>query len=109
MQKAPLSTGACCLPQASGLTYLRIGPDQRPVGMMNLEVVFRQLLLLEHAPEAVCNVELIGMARRFNYIPEKPEIETEYAEALRQAYIQYCARQKPVKQVPKHGQPWLKV
>lgn len=61
MEKAPLSTGACCLPQASGLTYLRIGPEQRPMGMMNLEVVFRQLLLLEHAPEAVCNAELAGI------------------------------------------------
>jgi hypothetical protein len=93
IEKTPLSTGACCRPQASGLTYLHVGPDKHPVGMMNLEVVFRQLLLLEHGPEMVSSGELLGMARRFNYIPRKPEIEAEYAGALRQAYAQYCARQ----------------
>ena len=50
MEKTPSGTGSCCLPQAQGLTYLRVGTKQHVVGMMNLEVVFRHLLLLEHSP-----------------------------------------------------------
>jgi hypothetical protein len=100
IEKAPLATGACCLPQASGLTYLQIGPDKRPAGMMNLELVFQQLLLLEHGPEAVSSGELVAMARRFNYIPRKPEVEAQYAGALRQAYAHYCARQVAAREDP---------
>lgn len=97
MEKAPLGTGICCPPQAQGLTYLRVGAKQHVVGMMNLEIVFRQLLLLEHSPEAVNDTELIAMARRFNYIPRKSDIEADYAVALRQAYAEFCARQKQVR------------
>lgn len=101
MEKRPLGTGNCCLPQAQGLTYLRVGTKQHVVGMMNLEVVFRQLLLLEHSPQGVCDKELIAMARRFNYIPRNPDAEAGYAAALRQAYAQFCARQIPSQTVGK--------
>jgi hypothetical protein len=100
MGKAAEASGICCLPPAGGLIYVRVGPDRRPVGIVNLEMVFRQLLLLEHSQEAVCNAELLAMARRFNYIPRNSRVEAEFATALRSAYAHYCARQKPVKQVP---------
>lgn len=100
MDKATGNDNSCCLPLADGLIYVRVGPDRWPVGMMNLELVFRQLLLLEHRPEAVCNGELIAMAGRYNYIPRRAQAEGDYADALRRAYRRYCSRQKAA-----HGGP----
>jgi hypothetical protein len=34
------------------------------------------------------------MARRFNYIPDRPNVAADYAAALRQAYAAFCARQE---------------
>lgn len=94
MDKATGNDNSCCLPLADGVIYVRVGPDRHPVGMMNLELVFRQLVLLEHTPEAVCNDELVAMARRYNYIPRRAQVEADYGDALRQAYAQYWERQK---------------
>lgn len=92
MEKPLTASDACCPPQASGLTYLRIGPENYPVGMRNLELVFRQLLLLAHSPDSVCKTELLGMVRRYNYIPRNAQVEVDYVAALRNAYAQYYAR-----------------
>lgn len=91
----PLSQGECCLPAAEGITYLRVGAGRRVVGMMGLERVFEQLHLMGRRPEEVTDEELIGMARRSNYIPTRASIEAEYAEALRRAYAAYWARREP--------------
>ncbi|MFW5943450.1 MAG: hypothetical protein ACOCXI_16715 [Chloroflexota bacterium] len=95
MEKIPLGTRTCCRPQARGLTYLHVGSEKHLVGLMNLEFIFRQLLLLEHSPHAICGAELIAMARQFNHIPDRPTDEAEYAAALRQAYAEFCALQMP--------------
>jgi len=60
--------------------------------MMGLETVFQQLLVLERLPEEVSDAEIIGMARRSNYIPFKPDIEADYAAALREVYGRYYER-----------------
>jgi hypothetical protein len=96
MSGKPLPSGACCLPGAEGLSYIRIGPKQHTVGMMNLEMVFRQLFALGRLPEEVSDDEVVGMARRFNYIAQKPAVEADYADALRQAYAAFYARQEDV-------------
>ncbi len=83
----------CCLPRAEGITYLKIGEQGITVGMQGLEVVFQQLALLNRQPQEASDEELIGMARRYNYIPRKASVEQDYAVALRQAYAEYLARQ----------------
>ena len=94
MNETPPGAGACCLPNANGLTYLKIGLKGNITGMQNLEVVFQQLYLLGRRPQEASDEELVGMARKFNYIPRKAEIETDYAVALRKAYTSYFTWQE---------------
>jgi hypothetical protein len=85
--------GACCLPNLAGITYLHVGPQGHTVGMRGLNEVFQQLCAMERRPEEANDSELVGMARKFNYIPEKNAIEVEYAKALRFAYTAYHSQQ----------------
>jgi hypothetical protein len=94
MDKTPSGDGACCLPNGEGLTYLKVGLRGVTIGMMNLEAAFQQLVTMGRCPEEVTDTELLGMPRRFNYIPNRPNIEADYAAALRRAYIAFCARQE---------------
>lgn len=87
-------SGDCCLPRSDGITYLKIGEQGITVGMQNLALIFQQLALLNRQPDEATDEELIGMARRYNYIPRKPSVERDYAIALRKAYAAYLARQK---------------
>lgn len=96
MSGIPFSSGACCLPGAEGLTYVKVGPRQHTVGMMNLDTVFKQLFALGRRPDEVSDEEIVGMARKFNYIPHRSEAEADYAEALRRAYGAFYARQEEV-------------
>jgi len=89
----PIGDGACCLPNATGVTYIKIGQRQIVVGMRGLDVIFEQLALLRRKPEETSDRELVDMAGRYNYIPASADIEREYAEALRNAYGAYLARQ----------------
>ena len=82
----------CCSPQADGITYLRVGPRQIVVGMMGLETIFKPLLALGRLPEEIDDTEIIGMARKSNYIRSDPEAEANYATALREAYASYYER-----------------
>jgi hypothetical protein len=93
----PSGSGECCLPGAEGVTYLKVGETGVPVGMVGLDKVFQQLILLGRQPEDATDAELVGMARKFNYIPSRAEIETNYAAALRQAYAGFYARQEQKK------------
>jgi len=77
----PLASGECCLPNADGVTYLRLGSRERIVGMIGLDRVFEQLYLMGRRPEETTDAELVDMARRFNYIPARSTIEAEYAQA----------------------------
>jgi hypothetical protein len=94
MDKTPAGDGACCLPNREGLTYLKVGPRGVTIGMSNLDAVFEQLFALGHSPEEATDTELLGMARRFNYIPDRSGVEADYAAALRRAYSAFCARQE---------------
>lgn len=94
MGKIPIGTGACCLPNVQGLTYIKVGSKQHVVGMQNLGVIFQQLYLLKRNPQETSDEELVGMARKFNYITSKPQIEADYAAALRQAYASYFVNQE---------------
>jgi hypothetical protein len=94
MDKTPSGNGACCLPNREGLTYLRVGPRGVTIGMLNLDAVFKQLFALGRRPEEVADTELLGMARRFNYIPDRSNVAADYSAALRQAYAAFCARQE---------------
>ncbi len=82
----------CCLPQARGLTYLKVGPQQIVVGMMGLETIFKQLMMSQQLPEEISDAEIIGMARKSNYIPNCPDSEANYAAALREAYARFYDR-----------------
>jgi hypothetical protein len=94
MDKTPSGDGACCLPNRDGLTYLKVGPRGVTIGMVNLDAGFRQLFALGRRPEETTDDELLGRARRFNYIPDRPTVAADYAAALRQAYAAFCARQE---------------
>lgn len=93
MSGIPLGGGACCPPGDGEVTYLKIGARGIVVGMMNLEQVFQQLYSLERHPDKVTDAELIEMARKFNYIPDRAAIEADYAAALREAYARFYSRQ----------------
>jgi hypothetical protein len=82
----------CCFPQADGLTHLKVGPRQAVVGMIGLDLIFKQLLALGRLPEEIRDAEIIGMARKSNYISSDLEAETNYAAALREAYAGYFER-----------------
>jgi hypothetical protein len=94
MGKAPADSGSCCLPNLEGVTYLKIGSRGITVGMMGLDRVFEQLVALNRNPEQALDAELVGTARRFNYISDRPQIEADYAAALRRAYAAYYVRQE---------------
>ena len=94
MDKTPSGDGACCLPNGEGLTYLRVGSRGVTIGMMNLDAVFQQLVAMGRRPEEAADEELLDMARRFNYISDRPNVAADYAAALRRAYDAFCARQK---------------
>lgn len=91
MNRTPPGSGACCLPQVGGITYIQLGPQGKTVGMIGLDKVFQQLLAMGRRPEDAMDAELVGMARKFNWIPDKASIEADYAIALRLAYIAYHA------------------
>lgn len=94
MSRIYSGSGACCLPQVEGVTYLQVGPNKVILGMMGLETVFQQLQAIGRRPDETADTELVGMARKFNYIPESAAVEADYAAALREAYTRFCARQK---------------
>lgn len=94
MPTPPAGSGECCLPNAEGITFLKIGDQCVPVGMLGLDQVFQQLVMMERRPEDTADTELVGMARKFNYIPGRESVEADYASALRQAYALYCERQE---------------
>lgn len=93
MSRIPLWDSPCCPPQGDRVTWLTIGARKTVVGLVGLETVFQQLYALGRSPTEVSDAELIGMVRRFNYIPRQPDTETDYAIALREAYAHYWARQ----------------
>jgi len=45
-------------------------------------------------PEDATDAELVGMARKYNWIADKESIEADHAVALRQAYAAFFARQE---------------
>lgn len=94
MDKMPPGSGACCLPQVGGITYIQLGPQGTSVGMSGLDKVFQQLLAMGRRPEDATDAELVGMARKFNWIPDKTSIEADYAIALRQTYTAFFARRE---------------
>jgi len=94
MSGPPPGSGACCPPQAQGVTYVRIGSQGAVVGMIGLAAVFQQLLAMGRGPGVATDEELVGMARSLNWIPSNPRVEAEYASALRAAYASFVARQE---------------
>lgn len=89
-----LGTSDCCLPRSDGITYLSIGEQGITVGMQGLELIFQQLALLNRLPQEASDQEFVDLARQYNYIPRKASLEHDYAQALRQVYAAYLARQK---------------
>ncbi len=89
MAGEPYPSRGCCAPRAVGVTQLRVGPNQDVVGMVGLQAVFEQLRALGCSPEELSDAELVGMARKSNYIPNTERVEAEYTQALRQAYTEW--------------------
>lgn len=100
MSGTPFGSGACCPQRADGITHLKVGPRGHIVGMMGLESVFQQLYALGRRPEEAADAELVGMARKFNYIPDRASVAAEYAAALREAYRGFYSRQKGSRERP---------
>ena len=90
----PSGGGACCPPPAEGVTYLKLGADRKTVGMLGLGSVFQQLLALGRRPDETSDEELLGMARKSNWIPGNAQVESEYAGALREEYAVFFTRQR---------------
>ncbi len=76
-------SGVCCPQRAEGVTLLKIGERGIVVGLTGLDTIFQQLYALGRHLDEVADEELVGMARKFNYIHNSPDVEAEYAAALR--------------------------
>lgn len=94
MNRIPSDSGACCLPNVDGITYIKIGPQGHTVGMKGLDTIFQQLFAMGRRPEDASDAELVEMARKFNWIADKAAIEADYALALRRAYAAFFARRE---------------
>ena len=94
MRDTPSGGGACCPQHSDEITHLKVGVRGIVIGMMGLETVFQQLYALGRQPDEAADDELVGMARKFNYISASPTVEADYAVALRGAYARFYARQK---------------
>lgn len=97
MSNIPANSGACCLPDVDGVTYIKVGPQGHPVGMRGLETIFQQLYLMGRRPQDAADEELVGMARMYNWIAHKASVEADYAVALRKAYTAFYERQEQQK------------
>jgi hypothetical protein len=85
---------SCCPQRDDQVTHLKIGERGVVVGLMGLDLIFQQLVALGRLPGDATDAELVGMARRFNYIPNRAATEADYVVALREAYARFYARQK---------------
>lgn len=94
MSGTPTRSGPCCPQRDDQVTLLTIGERGVMVGVMGLDLIFQQLVSLGRLPDETTSAELIGMARRFNYIPNEAAIEANYAVALWDTYARYYGRQK---------------
>ena len=100
MRDQPISTGACCPKDVSGVTQLKLGDEGHGVGISGLEAVFEQLLAMGREPDEVSDTELVDMGRAArNYIPSRQETEAKYATALRRAYVAFYARRLQKRQL----------
>jgi len=87
-----MMTGACCPKSDDSVTQLRL-EEGHMVGIMGLGTVLEQLLAMGRTPDQVTNEELLGMMRaQKNYISSNPNVEAEYAAALRRGYAVFYAR-----------------
>jgi len=100
MRGIPGAGSPCCPQRDDRVTLLKIGARGVVVGLMGLEAVFEQLRALGRQPEVTTDAELLGLARRFNYIPDRDSVEADYAKALREAYSHFCASQGQDRQGP---------
>jgi hypothetical protein len=94
MDNLPPGSEACCLPNVGGLTYIKIGSRGQTIGMNGLDKMFQQLFAMGRRPEDATDAELVGMARKFNYIPYRETVEADYAVALRCAYATVHSQQE---------------
>jgi hypothetical protein len=95
MSGTPIRDSPCCPQRDDQVTHLKIGERGVVVGLMGLDLIFQQLVALDRLPDEATDAELVGMARRFNYIPNRAVIEADYAAALREAYARFYVTQKP--------------
>jgi hypothetical protein len=58
--------------------------------MQKLETVFRQLHAQGQLPDEVSDDELLNMARKFNYVPDRAAVKADYVHALRRAHTSFC-------------------
>lgn len=82
MSGTPTRGSPCCPQRDDRVTYLKIGERGVVVGLLGLDLIFQQLAALERSPDDTTDAELVGMDRRFNYIPSRAAIEADYAAAL---------------------------
>ena len=101
MRGIPGAGSPCCPQRDNEVTLLKIGARGVVVGLMGLEAVFEQLRALGRQPEVTTDAELLGLVRRFNYIPDRASAEADYAVALREAYARFCASQGQDRHRPK--------
>jgi len=97
MGQIPSGSNECCLPGVEGLTYLKVSVRGVTRGVMGLDKVVQQLLMMGRRLEEVTDTELAGMAWKLNYIPDQETVEADNAIALRQAYATFNARQEQKK------------
>jgi hypothetical protein len=94
MSGTPAREGSCCPQRDDQVTLLKIGERGVVVGLMGLDLIFQRLVALARLPDETTDAELVGMARRFNYIPHQAATAANYAAALRDAYGRFYGRQK---------------
>ncbi len=91
MSQRPGMDGSCCPKGDVNVTQIDLFGDGRTVGLVGLQTVFEQLVLLGRRPEDVTADELVAMVKaQRNYIPDRTR--AAYGAALLREYIAYWTR-----------------
>jgi hypothetical protein len=83
--------GSCCPQGDVNVTQVDLFGDGRTVGLVGLQMVFEQLVILGRQPDDVTADELVAMVKaQKNYIPDRPR--AAYGAALLREYAAYWTR-----------------
>ena len=87
-----------CCDGGGDIVQVDLFGDGSTVGLMGLTEIFEQLYLMERAPDASVQDELVKMVASRNYVPRSAE--SLYGAALVREYAIFCTKKKQSEVMP---------